>query len=497
MNDLWQALEERTHTWDALARQGVADAIWRDYVSLRFGHTANPRAQEYLYPYLNHRDRRVRLEAVDAAAWVFRGTGSRVVEDLGYFTKHPDPFLRDRAVTIVGSAVYGARDVTVLEILKPYLRHPNRFIRALALVQIGKATTGQASESVLGEIERVAASVNSRQDEVALTIARAFAGRPTEAAYGLVRGDQSAEDGFRNQFAMSVLVRGASDDWFERACEEVFRPHLGADGAAEGLHAREAIVGVCNAGEGRGMVALGRVLHARGERCLTALAAGCFAGADIASNMGPLVELARATDTQSQRIAAVGLGRLTAAMGDGEVVDILAGLCQARDSAVQAAALRGLAIAAASSSDETLRALCVERTQRPETACAAIRALGLLYSGSGRADVFDQIAGLARTYRRRPVVGRKHSRPLAACYLAVGDIYRGTGSDEPMPFLVDVLELPRVGRNAEYQWCAAKALVATEFRAAEFVKSTIAPGQADSATYAGYVWMERAMTHWA
>ena len=153
MSDLWQALEERTDTWDALTRQGVADAIWRDYVTLRFGHTADPRALEYLYPYLNHCDRRVRLDAIDAASRVFKGTGPRVLEHLTYFTNHPDPFLRDRAVQVVGSAVYGSPDTTVLDVLAPYLSHANSFIRRLALAQLATAPTGQASGRVLAEIQ--------------------------------------------------------------------------------------------------------------------------------------------------------------------------------------------------------------------------------------------------------------------------------------------------------------------------------------------------------
>ena len=71
MKDIWNALEERTQTWQALGRQGLADALWADYVSIRFGRTGNPHALDYLYPYLNHADKGTRLKAIDVAACVF------------------------------------------------------------------------------------------------------------------------------------------------------------------------------------------------------------------------------------------------------------------------------------------------------------------------------------------------------------------------------------------------------------------------------------------
>ena len=98
MKDLLNTLEERTRAWNALGRQGVADAVWADYVSIRFGRTGDPRALEYLYPYLNHAVKETRLKAIDVAAHVFEGRGPKVVDALDYFTKNPDHFLSDRAV---------------------------------------------------------------------------------------------------------------------------------------------------------------------------------------------------------------------------------------------------------------------------------------------------------------------------------------------------------------------------------------------------------------
>ena len=57
MNDIWQTLEERTRTWHALQRQRLADAIWQDFVSVRFGRTGDQRALDYIRPYLNHADK--------------------------------------------------------------------------------------------------------------------------------------------------------------------------------------------------------------------------------------------------------------------------------------------------------------------------------------------------------------------------------------------------------------------------------------------------------
>ena len=162
MTDIWNLLEERTRAWNALRRQGLADAIWADYVSLRFGRTGDPRALEYLYPYLNHSDRRVRLQAIDVAARVFEGRGPRSIGGLGYFTQNPDPFLRDRAVQVIGAAVSGSPADTALEVLAPHLNHRNQFIRKLALVALGKATAGQGSSNVLSEIRRVGSAPGPR-----------------------------------------------------------------------------------------------------------------------------------------------------------------------------------------------------------------------------------------------------------------------------------------------------------------------------------------------
>jgi len=162
---------------------------------------------------------------------------------------------------------------------------------------------------------------------------------------------------------------------------------------------------------------------------------------------------------------------------DAETIKVLRELCQARNKAVQSATLSGLGMAARSTCDEALRQLCLDRALLDETATAAIRALGMVFLGSGRADVFDDIQAKAELYRTRPVRGRKHCKPLAACYWATGLTYLGTGLMEPVGFLLDVLALPRVPRNAKYQSSAAKALVMTEFSEAKLSWMFVDPQQ--------------------
>ena len=471
MKDMWNTLEERTRAWHALGRQGLADAIWADFVSVRFGRTGDPRALEYLYPYLNHADKRTRLRAIAVAARVFEGRGPRAINALDYFTKNPDPFLRDRAVQVVGAAVSGSRDEVMLEVLAPYLNHRNQFIRKLALVTLGKASASQASARILTEIQRVAQTPGPREDEVDLAIARDFAGEPTEEVYALVaKPELSDRIGTGNAHAVSVLVHGASDEWYERACREIFEPRLHA--ADDGdwriqLIQRQGIVALCHAAPGRGMEPLRRMLHLRHNRCtghaMLSSAQHCFAGADPDVNRDPLIELARTGDVQAQRIAAVCLGRMMMDAEDAETIGVLRESCGAKNKAVQSAALSGLGMAARSTCDEALRRLCLDRALRDETATAAIRALGMVFLGSGQADVFEDILAKAELYRTRPVRGRKYCKPLAACYWATGLTYLGTGSIEPIEFLLDVLALPRVPRMYQYQRSAAKALVMIEF----------------------------------
>ncbi len=70
--------------------------------------------------------------------------------------------------------------------------------------------------------------------------------------------------------------------------------------------------------------------------------------------------------------------------------------------------------------------------------------------------------------RSKPVRGKPHSKPLAACYAAAGFVYLGTGSMEPVDFLLDGIPKPM---EAYPQWqpngwgrgAAARGLVMIEF----------------------------------
>ena len=473
MKDIWNVLEERTRTWEALGRQGLADTIWADYVSVRFGRTGNPRALEYLYPYLNHAQKQTRLKALGVAARVFEGRGQRAIDDLDYFIKNPDPFLRDRAAQVVGATVTGSGPHIILHVLAPYLNHRNQFVRKRSLVALGKACAGRGNAKVLAEIQRTASE--PLDDESRIAIAEAFAGRPTEEVYALVadpkaiRYSEHAWDEYKVAYPVSILVRGASDEWYERACKEIFEPrlHVSEERRYWFFVQRNGVEALCNAAPGHGMEALGRMLHLRNNRCtLRAIMSSgqkCFAGADPEANRAPLIDLARNGDLQEQRIAAVCLGAMMMGTEDDETIGVLRELCDARNKAVQTAALTGLGMAALSTCNEELRKLCLDRALGGETTSAAILALGTIFLGSGRADVFKDIRTRAEIHRRRPVRGRRHCKPLAVCYWATGLVYLGTGSTEPIEFLLDVLALPRVSRTYQYQWLAAKALVMIEF----------------------------------
>jgi hypothetical protein len=472
MRDLLNVIEERTRTWNALSRQTLADDVWADYVSIRFRRTGDPRALQYLYPYLNHADRSTRLEAIAVAGRVFEGRGPGALEHLDYFTKNTDLFIRDRAVLVVGAAVTGSRDDVILSALAPYLNHRSQFIRKLALRALGKAAAGLASEAVLAEIRRVAKTQGPRPDEVEMAIARAFSGRPTEETYRLVaKRELQARIDTGNTEAVAVLVRRASDEWYERACREIFEPCLHLREREKGwmlpFAHRDGVQALGRAAPGHGMEALRRVLHLRGGRipgyAMLRAAQEFFIGANPESNREPLIELARTGDIHTQRVAAICLGRLMMGLEDAESISVLRGLCDARSKAVQGAALVGLGMAAKSTCDESLRQLCLERSKDRETAVAALQALGMIFLGSGRSEIFRDVRLEADRRRAEPVRSRHYNRPLATCYATTGRIYLGTGSTEPLEFLLDVLAAPHSLRTGQYQWMAAKALNMIEF----------------------------------
>lgn len=473
MGDLLKTLEEHSRTWHAISRQGLADAIWFHYVRARFKRTGDPRALEYLYPYLSNAQ--TRHQAIRVACEVFEGRGPRALEDLTYFLHNPDLFIKDRAVNLVGAAVTGASDRVILEALSPYLEDRNQFIRHQAVIALGKAARGLASERVYELLLEVGATTNISECDLTAAISTVFEGKANDEVYRRVVKPETTWATCLNDYGGdadkdSRMIDGADISWFERICEDIWDPMLKVEEEPEevgrrwmrGLRHREAIMGVSVAGAGRGMVALERMLRVRQNgsaiRRMLDVAPRCVIGAKMDDCLGPLTELAQGGDVPAQRVAAICLGRLVMGQDHDESIALLTDLCNAKNSAVRAAALRGLAMAARSTCDEILRETCTDLMAHPETAREAVCALGALYLGSGRGDVFEDICGQATALRSRPLRGKKHCKPLAACYFSAGLVYVGTGSMEPVEFLLDGVARPR-----ESQHMAVRGLVMIEF----------------------------------
>ena len=476
----------------ALDRQGLADAVWSDYVTARFSNTGDPRALQFLYPYLNRGDCIVRLRAIGVAARVFHGRGPGDPGDLDFFTRNNDPFIRDRAVQVVGATVAGWAPHAILETLAPYLGHRNQFIRREAMTALSRAAFGSGNPAVLTEIRRIADGCALPERLLHLAIARVYAGQPTDEAFSLVARTDAVQGWRATDLAVGIMLRGASDAWIERGCREFFEPRLRADPAADDaewtwgdflrkwpqfLH-RGATEGLCRAAPGGGMGSLNRMLHLRHVACtahsLMSEAPGCFAEADTETNAPALLELLRTGDVAAQRIAAACLGTLLAGSRDDSAVSVLRDLCSARNKAVAAGAIEALGKVTRSTCGQDMRARCLKMAQDPETARAAIRALGLVFQGSGRSDILTDIRERAEAYRHRRQRGRRRYRPLVACYRAIGDVYHGTGSMEPVDFLLDGLAMSR-SRHCLYRWAIGRSLVMIEFPPGTIARTLEAP----------------------
>ena len=143
--------------------------------------------------------------------------------------------------------------------------------------------------------------------------------------------------------------------------------------------------------------------------------------------------------------------------------------------AVAAAAIVGAGCVARGTCDESLRALCLDLARREPTARAAVEALGLVFQCSGRKEVLADLRELAEAYRSRPAKSRHQYRPLTECYLSAGRVYMGTGSMEPVDFLLDVLAARPIIKWCNYRWAAGRALVMTEFPAHTFERALEQP----------------------
>ena len=84
----------------------------------------------------------------------------------------------------------------------------------------------------------------------------------------------------------------------------------------------------------------------------------------------------------------------------------------------------------------------------------------MIFRGSGNTEVFDIIHITAKSYKQRSK-GRKHYKPLVECYKAVGLVYQGTGSMEPIDFLTDAVVTSPI-QWCPNRWAAGKALVMIE-----------------------------------
>ncbi len=393
MNDLWKNLEEQSRTWDALNRQGLANAIWADYVTVRFRRTGDPRALEYLYPYLSNA--RTRNRAISVACDVFEGRGARALDALTYFTHNPDLYLKDRAVNVVAAAVTGSSARVILDTLGPYLDSKSFFIRKQAVHAIGKAARGRADERILEKLKAVSQVAPSPSDEeIANAVASVYAGSPTEDVYDLVLEMAWPDRSRMPALALiSQLAQGADVAWFDRICKDLLDRALVPDQIdsdrnrfSHKFRHRSAVRSLSLAGEGRGMAPFEGMLRVRGTRAAThsmlRLAPCCFDGVGDDALVPDLSNLAKTGDVPTQRVASICLGHAMKGKDDDDTVGLLSDLCKAKNGAVRASALRGLALAARSSCDETLRHLCLSLSKEPETAREAILTLGAVFLGS-------------------------------------------------------------------------------------------------------------------
>jgi hypothetical protein len=180
----------------------------------------------------------------------------------------------------------------------------------------------------------------------------------------------------------------------------------------------------------------------------------CFIGPDYESNKSGLLGMINTGDVPVQRLAEVCLGRLAQDREDTEVVERLSKLLGSKNGGVKVASMAALGTAAQSSRDDRLAEICFGATTAHEISRAAFETIGNLYCGSGPSDVYACLLDLTRSIRRHPAK-RRANRTLTACYHAIGMVFRATGSLDPLPFLLDVVSLPRGQGYDVYRRAAA------------------------------------------
>jgi hypothetical protein len=464
MPTLWAVLEERTRGWSALARQALADTVWQDQVLGRFDRSGDPRALPYLYPYLRHHDRQVRLRTLAVAARVFAGAGGAALPHLAWFTENPDLFIRDRAVQVVASAMHGAAEAELLATLSPYGASANRFVRRQALTGMAAAAAATCSNAVVGTLERISSSLGEELPTTAL--AEVHAGHPTEAVWRRLVGEPNHD---RAVDAAALLVRGAPEPWFDRALAEAFVPRfsnrlIGDERGHVIFRQRNAVLACGRGGRGRGMRGLVPMLGI-GESCaahaVLVAVHDLFDDADEAEQRPRLERSLASGALPEQRLATIALGRLLMASGDEAAIALLRERCASGSGALRAAAVQSLGCVARSSARRDLLELARPLLADGETAVAALRAIGLIALGTGDRDadrlVRDEMARWSALPR-----GRRHHRPLAACHWALGLVHLGTGDAAVLDALLPTFALPDVPAYRAYRSAASKAVSLVE-----------------------------------
>ena len=139
-------LEKFTQAWPQAEREELARSFAIGWTALRYQGTGSMEGLEFLYPFLNDSDMRVRRHALQAVGTIFRGTGTESLEKLAYITLNRDLFIRDRAAPIIGQTLVGEGRDTILEVLRPSYTHRNDFVRGQGCTALGIAAQGQGGK---------------------------------------------------------------------------------------------------------------------------------------------------------------------------------------------------------------------------------------------------------------------------------------------------------------------------------------------------------------
>lgn len=144
-----ETLEKWTQAWPQAEREELGREFGIGWTALRYQGSGSMEGLEFLYPFLNDSNVSVKRRALDAVATIFSGTGVDGLEKLSYVSENRDLFVRDRAVSVIGSALKGEPVDVILDILRPSLTHRNNFIRGQATDALGRAGEGEGWKDLL------------------------------------------------------------------------------------------------------------------------------------------------------------------------------------------------------------------------------------------------------------------------------------------------------------------------------------------------------------